>query len=271
MSTFQSDVLQGKVAFVAGGTSGINLEIARNYARLGARVAVMSRSQERVDRAIELIGAQGAQVMGIAADVRDYEAVSAAIESVVKTFGKLDIVVSGAAGNFVCPAEQLTAKGFKTVVDIDLNGTFHVLRAAFDHANSGCSMINISAPQSTESFWGQSHVAAAKAGIDMLTRSLAAEWGPRNIRVNAIVPGPIEGTEGMARLTPTPEMEKMITTSIALRRYGSTQDIADMATFLATNAANYVTGTIMYCDGGQVLSGGGAQHAFMEQLQKQPS
>ncbi len=268
MNVFRTDLFKDKVAFVSGGTSGINLEIAKHYARLGAKVAVMSRSQEKVDKAIAEIQAEGGVAVGYAADVRDFDAVLNAVEATVDSLGKLDIVISGAAGNFMCPAEALSPNGFKTVVDIDLNGTFNILRASYDYANAGCSMISISAPQSTGAYWGQAHVSAAKAGIDMLTRSLAAEWGPKNIRVNAIVPGPIEGTEGMERLSPTPEMVAMVKNSVALRCYGSKQNIADMATFLASEAASYVTGAVMYCDGGQVLAGGGVTHAYAEQQAK---
>ena len=256
MTNFKQDLLQGRNAFVAGGTSGINLEIARTLAAHGARVAVLSRSQDKVDAAVAEIG-HGA--IGFAADVRDYAAVETAIKGAATVLGPLDIVVSGAAGNFVAPAAAMSANAFKTVIDIDLLGTFHVLRAAHDAARKpGASMMSISAPQSTEPYWGQAHVSAAKAGIDMLTRSLAMEWGPSGIRVNAIVPGPIDDTEGMARLAPNPKARAVVERSVALGRFGTKADIANMALFLASQAAAYVTGSILYCDGGQVLSGGAA-------------
>jgi len=256
MSVFVPNVLQGKVAFVAGGTSGINLEIARTLAEHGARVAVLSRSDDKVKAAVADLERRGPAAAGFSGDVRDFAAVQAAVSGAVEALGPLDIVVSGAAGNFVCPAAKLSSNAFKAVMDIDLLGTFHVLRAAYEVIRKpGGVMINISAPQSTVAQWGQAHVSAAKAGIDMLTRSLAVEWGPEGIRVNAIVPGPIDGTEGMARLTPTAESRRDAESRIPLRRYGRMREVGEMALFLCSPAASYVSGSIMYCDGGSTLSG----------------
>ncbi len=256
MSVFVENLLQGKVAFVAGGTSGINLEIARGLAEYGASIAVFSRSQERVEGAVRDLETGGKRVQGFVGDVREYGSIERALAAAA-AFGPIDIVVSGAAGNFICPAAQLSPNGFRTVVDIDLMGTFNVLRAAYGVIRKpGASIINISAPQSTEAYWGQAHVSAAKAGVDMLTRSLAVEWGPEGIRVNAIVPGPIDGTEGMARLAPTEEIRTAWRKANPLRRLGTGRDVANVALFLASEAAAYVTGAIVYCDGGQVLSPG---------------
>lgn len=263
MGAFRENLLEGKTAFIAGGTSGINFAIAEAYVRAGANVAVLSRKQEKVDTAVKRLGAlaSGAGVAGFAADVRDYEAVKAAADAAASQFGPLGVVISGAAGNFICPAEQLTANGFKTVVEIDLIGTFHVLRASYDVCEKpGASFISISAPQSSTPFWGQAHVCAAKAGVDMLTKSLAFEWGPHGVRVNAIVPGPIAETEGMERLAATPVLEAAVKRSVSLRRYGAKSEIADMALFLASDAAAYVTGGVFPCDGGQLLAGGAATH-----------
>lgn len=255
-ATFRADLLRGKTAFIAGGTSGINFGIAKSLGVLGARVAVLSRSQDKVTAAVTALEAAGGTAKGFAADVRTYDQVTAALKATAADWGPLDIIISGAAGNFIAPAAKLSANAFKTVVDIDLLGTFNVLRAGYEVCRKpGCSMINISAPQSTEAYWGQAHVSAAKAGIDMLTRSLAAEWGPEGIRVNAIVPGPIGGTEGMARLAPTPAAVQAAEAGVPLRRFGTTDDIAATAIFLSSPAANYVTGGIFYCDGGVVLSG----------------
>lgn len=254
----QTGILKGKAAFVAGGTSGINLGIARALAEAGASVAVLSRSQEKVDGAVAELRSVGVGALGYAADVRNEEAVAAAIKAAADTMGPLDVVVSGAAGNFICPAAAMSGKGFRTVIEIDLIGTFHVMRAAFDVARKpGCSMINISAPQSTMPYWGQAHVSAAKAGVDMLTKSLAYEWGEYGIRLNAIVPGPIEGTEGMKRLSPTDEARRAVEDSVPLRRYGTISDIAEIALFLASDQSSYVTGTVIACDGGQLLAGAG--------------
>ncbi|MFT7289355.1 MAG: NAD(P)-dependent dehydrogenase (short-subunit alcohol dehydrogenase family) [Halieaceae bacterium] len=253
-TTFKDKVLAGKTAFIAGASSGINLGIAQRYAAEGAKVFLLSRSEDKLSAAAATISDAGGEVAYAPADVRNYDAVAAAFVQAEAAFGKIDIVVSGAAGNFVAAARGMSANGFKAVIDIDLIGTFNVLHASFEHLNSdGASLINITAPQAVAPQPFQSHVCAAKAGINMLTQCLAMEWGPANIRVNAISPGPIADTEGMARLAPTPEIEQKYKSMLALREYGNKSDIADLAVFLATPAARYITGTIVDCDGGTKL------------------
>lgn len=255
MSVFAPDLLKGKVAFVAGGSSGINLGIAHGLAEAGARLAIVSRSSERVDAAVAELRADGHEALGYPADVRDYDAIEDSLRNVHQRWGDIDIVVSGAAGNFLSPATEMSAKGFRTVIDIDLIGTFHVLRAAHQFLRKpGASVISITAGQAVNPTMSQSHVCAAKAGINMLTRCLALEWGEEQIRVNAITPGPISGTEGMARLTPTPESKAMLARRIPLQRYGEKHDIANLAVFLSSDAARYITGAILDCDGGASLT-----------------
>lgn len=251
---FAADALQGKVALVAGASGGINLAIARHLAQHGARVAILSRDEGRIRAAAEALCAEGLVAFGRAADVRDYTAVAAVFAETAATWGPIDIVVSGAAGNFHAPAAHLSPNGFRTVVEIDLIGSFHVLRASFEHLRKpGASLISITAPGATRPGPFQVHANAAKAGVNSLTKSLALEWGPAGVRVNAISPGPIAGTEGMARLAATPEREQAIKQRLALRDYGSLRDVADMALFLASDNARYVTGAIVDCDGGAVL------------------
>jgi len=250
MSAFKDNLLAGKTAFVAGGTSGINLGIAKRYAELGAKVAVAGRNPEKAANAAAEIGA-GA--LGLSCDVRDYAQIRAALEEAKEKLGPLDIVVSGAAGNFVAPALGMSANGFKTVVDIDLNGTFNVFRACYDLLAPNASLIAITAGQAVNPSMMQAHVCAAKAGINQLIRVLAMEWGPAGVRVNGISPGPIAGTEGMARLSPTPESDKAITARIPLRRFGQVEEVAESAVFLVSDSARYVTGTILDCDGGSQL------------------
>ncbi|MGJ8669901.1 MAG: SDR family oxidoreductase [Oceanococcus sp.] len=256
--TFRPGILKGKTAFVAGGSSGINFGIAKKLGVLGARVFLMSRSQEKIDTAIQDLREFGIEARGVSADVRDYDAVEAAVAQCVADFGLLDIVVSGAAGNFVAPASELSSNGFKVVVDIDLNGTFHVCRAAYQHLNKpGASILNLSAVQAFTPMPGQAHVCAAKAGIEALTKVLAIEWGPEGVRVNAIAPGPVEGTEGMARLTPTPGHKAAFLKTIPLRRYAELDEIADTAAFLCSSAGSNFNGEVLVCDGGQSTLGGG--------------
>jgi len=253
-STFRDGLFTGKTAYIAGGTSGINLGIALRLAGLGAKIAVVGRNAEKATAAAAEIAAAGAEAIGLAADVREYEAVEKSLRETSERFGAIDFVISGAAGNFPAPAVSISAKGFKTVVDIDLIGTYNVFRAAFDTARKpGASFIAISAPQALHPMAFQAHVCAAKAGINMLIQCLAMEWGPAGIRVNGISPGPIEGTEGMARLAPTPAIENAIKRRIASRRFGRREEIGDAAAYLCSDAASYVTGTILDCDGGSQL------------------
>jgi NAD(P)-dependent dehydrogenase (short-subunit alcohol dehydrogenase family) len=258
--------LSGKSVFVAGGTSGINLGIAEDFARAGARVAVMSRSQEKVDATVNQLRALGGEAIGTSADVRDYAATEAALAAAHEQFGQFDVLISGAAGNFPAAALRLSPNGFKSVVDIDLLGTFNVLRAAYRFlAKPGASVINISAPQALLPTITQAHVCAAKAGVDMLTKVLALEWGPAGVRVNAVVPGPIEGTEGLARLAPTEEDRARITASVPLRRYGTPRDVANVCRFLASPLASYVSGVVLAADGGWALGGAASAMAAIGQ------
>jgi NAD(P)-dependent dehydrogenase (short-subunit alcohol dehydrogenase family) len=245
-----------RTVFVAGGTSGINLGIAEAFAQAGAKLAVMSRSQDKVDAAVERLRGHGHEVLGFAADVRNAEATAEALKASHDALGPIDILVSGAAGNFPSPALGMSANGFKAVVDIDLIGSFNVLRNA--HAflrKPGAAIINISAPQAVLAMPLQAHVCAAKAGVDMLTRVLAIEWGTDGIRVNSVIPGPIEGTEGMARLAPTPEATHSVARSVPLGRFGSKQDVANLVLFLASPWASYITGAVIPVDGGWSTSG----------------
>lgn len=258
-SSLKDGLLAGKVAFVAGASSGINLGIAQRLAEQGAKVAIISRSADKIAAAAKTITDAGHTALGIAADVRDYAAVEAALAETVKQFGKIDIVLSGAAGNFVAPALGMSANGFKTVIDIDLIGTFHVLRACFQFLNRpGASLISITAGQGARPSMFQAHVCAAKAGINMLTKCLAMEWGPAGVRVNAISPGPIADTEGMARLAPTAADEARIKGRIPLRDYGEKSDIAEAVLYLSGESGRYITGTILNVDGGSELGDAGA-------------
>ncbi len=249
---------QDKFVFVAGGTSGINLGIAEAFAAAGAKLAVMSRSADKVQAAVKKLMDHGTEALGFSADVRDYDAVERALKNAHDRFGALDVLVSGAAGNFPAPVLGMSSNGFKAVVDIDLVGTFHVLRAGYAFLRRpGACVINISAPQASVPTPLQAHVCAAKAGVDMLTRVLALEWGGTGVRINSIVPGPIAGTEGMARLAPTPELEQAVAESVPAGRMGETTDVSSLALYLACPLAEYVNGAVIPVDGGWSLTGFG--------------
>jgi peroxisomal 2,4-dienoyl-CoA reductase len=252
---FADNILQGKVAFVTGGGTGITGGIARALAQAGARVAITSRKIENLEPMKNLIESGGGECFAVAADVRDFPAVENAIAQTVETFGKIDIVVNGAAGNFLVKAEELSPNGFGTVVDIDTKGTFNVCRAAFEELKkSKGQILNISATLHLAATPMQIHVSAAKAGVDSITRSLAVEWGRHGIRVNGIAPGPIEDTEGMKRLLPEFLKEKLAK-KIPLQRFGRIKDIENVALFLCSDAASYISGVTLVVDGGHWLLG----------------
>ena len=256
----------GKRVFIFGGTSGINLGIGRSFAKSGADVSVASRSQDKVDAAVKELESLGSKSFGYSLDVRDYEAVDSALKQHSGDTGDIDILVSGAAGNFPALANGMSANAFKSVVDIDLLGTFNVMRASFPHLTKpGASVINISAPQAYLAMPMQSHVCAAKAGVDMITRTLALEWGPMGIRINSIAPGPIADTEGMRRLAPNEKIAEQYVRSVPLQRFGATSEIGDSAMFLSSDAAAYVSGIVMPVDGGWSVAGASAAALAMSQ------
>lgn len=257
-SSFVPGLLEGRTAFVTGGTSGINLGIAMRLAEAGARVSVLGRDLEKARAAKAAIDARAGanRALALSADVRDPAALGAALGEAVKTFGLIDILVAGAAGNFPAPALNISPNGFKAVVDIDLLGTFHACRLGFEHLRKpGASIIAISAPQAGLPTMMQAHVCAAKAGVDMLARTLALEWGSAGVRVNAIWPGAVEGTEGMSRLAPDERARGRLASRIPLGRFATVEDIAETALFLASPSAGYVTGGVFLCDGGLSLLG----------------
>lgn len=252
---FADNILQGQVAFVTGGATGITGGVARAFAEHGAKLAITSRKEENLAAMKAEVEAFGGECFTVVADVRRFEAVENAIAKTVEHYGKIDIVVNGAAGNFLCAAEELSSNGFGTVVDIDTKGTFNVCRAAFDELKkSKGQILNISATLHYLATPMQIHVSAAKAGVDAITRNLSAEWGRHGIRVNGIAPGPIEDTEGMKRLL-IPELRDKIMKKIPLGRFGRIADIENSALFLVSDGASYINGVTLVVDGGSWLLG----------------
>jgi len=261
------DLFEGKTVFVTGGGSGINLGIGKTFAALGAKIGICGRSRERLDSAAAELRALGAKVVAEVADVRQYEALQTVLGKCRDELGPVDVLVCGAAGNFPIPAEKLSPNGFKSVVDIDLLGSFNACRAAFDQLSvtRGC-IVFISAGMSFLPYPYQVHVGAAKAGVDNMMKNLALEWGKYGIRSNSIVPGPVAGTEGMKRLGGEAWAATSLK-SIPLGRFGTVGDIAQAAVFLASPLASYVTGTVLVVDGGQNLAGSGAFAGAIEAMQ----
>jgi len=254
-SPFKNDILKGKVAFITGGGSGINFGIAKSLAAHGADIAMMGRREDVLEKACKDISSSfSVKTFFKTGDVRDADTCAAALKATHQTLGRIDIVVNGAAGNFLAPPELLSPNGFKTIIDIDLNGTFNICRHAYEYlkASQG-TIINISANLHYVGTLYQAPVSAAKAGIDALTMNLAAEWGKDGIRVCGIAPGPIGDTEGMKRLAPGEAGEKM-KREIPLGRFGRVEDIGNAAVFLTSSAASYITGETLVVDGGHWFS-----------------
>ncbi|XP_075482614.1 peroxisomal 2,4-dienoyl-CoA reductase [(3E)-enoyl-CoA-producing]-like [Primulina tabacum] len=262
-SPFRADVLIGKVALLTGGGSGIGFEISAQFGKHGASIAIMGRRKNVLDDAVLVLQSLGIPAIGLVGDVRKQEDAQRVVEATVKHFGKLDILVNAAAGNFLVSAEDLSPNGFKTVMDIDSVGTFTMCHEALKYLKKGgpgrCSehggfILNISATLHYTAAWYQLHVSAAKAAIDALTRNLALEWGTDyDIRVNGIAPGPIGDTTGMSKLVP-PEMNSKARDYMPLYKVGEKWDIAMAAVYLASDAGKYINGTTMPVDGGLWLS-----------------
>ena len=250
-SRFAPDLLSGRVALVTGGATGIGKEICRVLGAHGAAVVMASRKQDNLEAAVAELSAEGLDVSFGVCDVRDADAVRAVVDGVVADRGSLDIVVNNAAGNFPAPMSAISTNGFKAVVDIDLLGTYNVTRSAFDAwlQGHGGSIVNISAPFEQRGVVYQAHVAAAKSGVDSLTRSCAVEWGPYGIRVNAIAPGSMLGTEGLKRFAEAVPGGAPSKPTNPLGRHGHGSDIAYLALFLCSPMARFISGQVIAVDG----------------------
>lgn len=264
MGVFRQDLLAGKVALITGGGSGINLGIARSFVSYGASVSLVSRTQSKLDAAAQDLDPTGERARGFSADVRDADALKAAIDQTVEAFGKIDILVNGAAGNFLTPAAAMSTNAFKSVIDIDTLGTFNASRLCFEHlVETGGVILNISATQAFMPTPLQAHPGAAKAAVDKLTQDLALEWGPAGIRVVGLAPGGVEGTEGMKRLLPK-GMEERMHAALPLKRFASVEEMGEIATFLVSEAAGYVTGTTLVADGASAMPLSGVFWGMMQ-------
>lgn len=273
-SIYRPGLLDGQVALVTGGGTGIGLGIAEELAALGAHVVLASRKLENLEGGAARIRARGGQASTIAVDVRDPERVRAMVEQVVDERGRIDLLVNNAAGNFYAPSESLSPNAWRSVVEIDLYGTFFCSQAVLPamKRQGGGRIVSISMTLHYRGWPQMAHATAAKAGVDALTRTLAVEWAPHGVRVNAIAPGPIP-TEGVRKaFTPLPDsgvpdvfaaadeaMARYARTAIPLKRWGAPQDIGRMVAFLASPGGDWITGAIFVVDGGEWLSKAGVQ------------
>ncbi len=254
-SPFRPDLLEGRVALVTGGGTGIGREISLALARHGADVAIASRDRDHLEPAAEEIRELGVRALVSETDVRDRDRVEATVAEVVDGLGRLDIVVNNAAGNFLVPAEELSENGWRAVLDIVLTGTFNVSQAALGPLREagGGSIVNITTTYVDTGAPLMAHSGAAKAGVLNLTRTLAAEWGRHGVRVNAVAPGLVQGTEGARRLVESVGLLEAFEAEVPLGRLTRKSDVARTILFLVSDAAGHVTGTEVVVDGGERL------------------
>lgn len=246
-----------KVVIITGGSSGMGKGMAIRFAKEGARVVITGRTKEKLEEAKLEIEQFPGQVLSVQMDVRNIDDIQKMIEHIDEKFGRIDILINNAAGNFICPAEDLSVNGWNSVINIVLNGTFYCSQAIgkywIEKGIKG-NIINMVATYSWDAGPGVIHSAAAKAGVLAMTKTLAVEWGRKyGIRVNAIAPGPIERTGGADKLWISEEMAKRTIQSVPLGRLGTPEEIAGLAYYLCSDEAAYINGTCMTMDGGQHL------------------
>lgn len=261
------DTFKGKVAFVSGGGTGLGKGMTTMLSRLGARVCIMSRRQKVLDQtAAEVTALTGNTVLPVAADVRDPAAIAAAVDACRDQLGLPDIIINNAAGNFISPTERLSPNAWRTVVDIVLNGTALLtldVGKRWISAGRGGTILNIT---TTYTRTGSAFVApscSAKAGVEALTKTLAAEWGRYGIRVNCIAPGPIETEGAFSRLDPSGEFKKVGMKAIPAGRFGETEELTNLATFLVSDYSNWISGESVAIDGGGLPFRGGEFNQLM--------
>ncbi len=270
--SFKKDLFKGKVVFVTGGAGTICRVQTEALVLLGADAAIIGRNPEKTESAAKEIGQlrSGAKVIGIGGtDVRNVKSLKEAVDRTVQELGKIDFVIAGAAGNFICDINSLSSNAFKSVIDIDLLGSYNTVKACYEQLvkNKG-AVIFVSATLHYHGVPFQVHVGAAKAGIDALSQTLAVELGPLGVRSNIIAPGVVGDTEGFKRLRMGSTLEE-ITKRIPLQRAATTEDIANATVFLFSPAGNYITGDIMVVDGGQWHIGTGmAASGYPDMIKK---
>ncbi|OXA77501.1 NAD(P)-dependent dehydrogenase, short-chain alcohol dehydrogenase family [Flavobacterium aquidurense] len=259
----RDDALKGKVIVVTGGGSGLGKAMTKYFLELGAQVAITSRDLEKLkNTATELETETGGKCLPLQCDVRHYEEVENMLQAVLKEFGKVDVLLNNAAGNFISPTERLSANAFDTVIDIVLKGSKNCTLAFgkhwIDSKQTSATILNI---VTTYAWTGSAYVvpsATAKAGVLAMTRSLAVEWAKYGIRSNAIAPGPFPTKGAWDRLLPGDLAEKFdMAKKVPLKRVGDHQELANLAAYLVSDFSAYVNGDVITIDGGEWLKGAG--------------
>lgn len=267
----RDDALKGKTIIITGGGSGLGKAMTKYLLELGAEVAITSRNLDRLkETASELEAETGGKCLPLQCDVRHYEQVENMLKGVLDTFGKVDVLINNAAGNFISPTERLSANAFDTIIDIVLKGTKNCTLALgkhwIDSKTSNAVVLNI---VTTYAWTGSSYVvpsATAKAGVLAMTRSLAVEWAKYNIRFNAIAPGPFPTKGAWDRLLPGDLKEKFdLAKKVPLKRVGEHQELANLTAYLVSDFSAYINGEVITIDGGEWLKGAG-QFNLLEQV-----
>lgn len=267
MRCLSDDLLAGLRVWITGGGTGLGRAMALRFSELGADLALSGRREEPLRETAKTIGAAGGAAAVACCDVRDPAAVDAALERLCAELGEPDVLVNNAAGNFLCPSEELSPNGFAAVVDIVLNGTFHCTRAVgrrWIASGKPGTVLNIA---TTYAWTGSAFVlpsACAKAGVVALTRSLAVEWARHRIRLNAIAPGPIPTEGAFSRLLPSEEMAESRKEKIPAGRFGTPEELAELAAFMVSDAADWMRGEVVTLDGGEWLRGAGEFNDLLE-------
>src|SRR6187549_3474407 len=256
---FIPTLLEGQVVIVTGGGTGIGLAIAKRLGELGARIAIGSRNSENLEKGSAELRHAGLDPLAVQVDVRNPEQVDEMVQRTIRHFGRIDILVNNAAGNFICKAEELSPNGWNAVIGIVLNGSFYCSRAVGQHMiarGGGGSIVSILANYAWTGSAGTIHSASAKAGVMAMTQTLAVEWAPHAIRVNAVAPGPIESSGAAKQLWSSEAAVKAIANKVPLGRWGRTDEIGDAVSFLVSPHASYITGEVLTVDGGQWINRG---------------
>lgn len=270
---FQTDLLKDKIILVTGGGTGLGRSMVKRFLELGAKVAITSRRLELLqDEAKKLAEETGGEIFPVQVDVRDPEKVIAMMDAVETHFGTIDVLVNNAAGNFISPTERLSHRAVDAVLGIVLHGTMYCtleLGKRWIEKQQKGSVLNIA---TTYALSGSGYVvpsAVAKAGVVAMTKSLAAEWGKYGIRLNAIAPGPFPTEGAWSRLMPTPEIEELFQKRIPLKRMGEHLELANLASYLVSEGAGFITGDVITIDGGETVWGAGEFNILDEVTKEQ--
>ena len=256
---FAPSLFKDRVAVITGGGTGIGLAIARRLGELGARVTIASRNSDNLEHGSAELRHAGLDPLCVQLDVRNPEQVDEMVQRVLRHFGRIDILVNNAAGNFICRAEDLSPNGWNAVISIVLNGSFYCSRAVGRHMiarGKGGAIVSVLANYVWTGSAGTVHSAAAKAGVMSMTQTLAVEWARHRIRVNAVAPGPIESPGAAKQLWDTTAAVEKITSMVPLKRWGQPAEVADAVAFLASEGAGFITGETLTIDGGAWLGRG---------------